>query len=80
MNFAFNTWRHIGGMKKWFIPGLARASPDAVRRSQPKFAYQNALILPQVGENQEILIQLPKVSMDELCKDKEFTMWFDIIE
>ncbi|KAI0143275.1 hypothetical protein BJ166DRAFT_503032 [Pestalotiopsis sp. NC0098] len=80
MNFAFNTWRHIGGMKKWFIPGLARPSPDAVRRSQPKFAYQNALILPQVGENQEILIQLPKVSMDELCKDKEFTMWFDIIE
>ncbi|ETS77557.1 hypothetical protein PFICI_11431 [Pestalotiopsis fici W106-1] len=77
---AFNTWRHFGGSDDWEIPGTISTRPDAVRRTLAGWGTHNCLILPQTGDDQEILVQLPEVTMEVLCKDRNWYDWFEVIE
>jgi hypothetical protein len=78
---AFNTWRHFGADAIWDIPGVSVEKPDAIRRAHGSWNLGTALILPAqaLSIHQEIFVSLSKVSMDLLCKDREWLKWVDRI-
>ncbi|KAF7539635.1 hypothetical protein G7054_g1915 [Neopestalotiopsis clavispora] len=82
-HLAFNTWRHFGGGEDWELPGVVGSKPDAVRRALPGWNNHNCLILPQTPSNngdQQLLVQLPKDTMEVLCQDRNWYDWFEVIE
>ncbi|ROV93566.1 hypothetical protein VMCG_08055 [Cytospora schulzeri] len=75
----FNTWRSIGADTVWNIPGVLSAQPDAVRKVQGDWSMGSALVLPARSDSSvyELFIQLPKVSMEALCRSNEWLTWVD---
>lgn len=80
-DLGFNTWRRIGADTVWSIPGAGvNMKPDTVRRAQAVWNMGGSLILPaRSGCNApyELLVTLPKVSMDRLCSDSGYRAWVE---
>jgi hypothetical protein len=57
----------------------AGSKPDYVGRAQASWTVGGALILParSDADTVRLLVTLPRVSMDRLCKDQEWMSWVD---
>ena len=73
----FNSWRHLGIEAQWNLPGVSVTYPDAVRKlPAAEWGMGDALILPGRKDSAyELLVMLPMVSMEALCKDEEWLKW-----
>ncbi|KAL1890946.1 hypothetical protein Sste5346_007943 [Sporothrix stenoceras] len=81
-DLGFNTWRFFGMDTKWSIPGVHGGTDsecDMIRRLQAMWNMSGALILPAkaTSTTHELLVTLPKTSMDLLCRDPEWMKWVD---
>ncbi|ERT00629.1 uncharacterized protein SPSK_07458 [Sporothrix schenckii 1099-18] len=79
-DLGFNTWRFFGADTKWNIPGIkGDSTPEVIRRLQGMWNMSGALILPAkaLSPTHELLVTLPKTSMDVLCSDPEWMKWVD---
>ncbi|CAK7220825.1 hypothetical protein SEUCBS140593_004364 [Sporothrix eucalyptigena] len=81
-DLGFNTWRFFGADTEWSIPGVGdsvAATPDVIRRVQGMWNMSGALILPAKSSSttHELLVTLPKSSMELLCNDANWMKWVD---
>ncbi len=78
-DLGFNTWRYFGADTQWVLPGIATSTPDAVRRTQDEWNMSGSLILPAKADSavHELLVTLPRTSMELLCRDAEWMAWVD---
>ncbi|CAK7233218.1 hypothetical protein SBRCBS47491_008533 [Sporothrix bragantina] len=82
-DLGFNTWRFFGADTEWEIPGVGdafcAAKPDVIRRVQMMWNMSGALILPAkaTSTTHELLVTLPRSSMDLLCNDADWMKWVD---
>lgn len=81
-DLGFNTWRWFGADSVWTIPGVnggKGTKADAVRRPQDMWNMSGAVILParEGAECLELLVTLPKTSMDVLLRDEGWMRWVD---
>jgi len=78
-DLGFNTWKYFGADTRWDIPGIRAPSPDAIRRIQDAWNMSGALILPAKADSQvhELLVTLPRTSMEVLCRDEGWMQWVE---
>jgi hypothetical protein len=90
--FSCNTWKFLGNNARFHLPGdrccvtgadgevFHGVRPVAIRRVQDKWAFPHALVLPDrpglAGANFELLVTLPRESMDALEKDED---WMSLV-
>jgi hypothetical protein len=80
---AFNTWQFVGRDATWDIPWVPVNVPDAMRRIQGEWNMAGANVMPARpnSTNWELLITIPKCSMDALEEDEEWMKWvYQIID
>lgn len=81
-DLGFNTWRWFGADSVWVIPGVnggRGTKADAVRRPQDMWNMSGAVIMParEGSECLELLVTLPKTSMEVLCQDEGWLRWVE---
>ena len=83
-DLGFNTWESIGADTEWCLSGISTSTtaplkPDSIRRAQGAWNMGGCVILPSKKDSPvwELVVTLPEVSMELLCKDEGYLRWVD---